>query len=154
STVTGDTIPAHEAFVVIDKVAGKIVDKTLRPTAETSRYYIIYLANDQLSIAAPNVGVLSQEDDRGNGDVDPEDIHNLYWVPRISRILGTEQAETPAALAARIFLRSGSLNAYVFNEYLQDFVTELGGAPLHEQAVAQAIDWHHVALPSIFFQFT
>jgi hypothetical protein len=142
SSVTGDDIPPHEAFLVTSEDYD-IIDKSGNPWVTTENGYRIvylgYLGLDQMSVRGAQGRVRATEIDRQDNCPDGETA-NMYWVPRMSRVLKTYSPEQPIPLAARLQLAGGDIQAYVVDGYIWEFKEKSGGA-YHTQAIAQIVDW-------------
>jgi hypothetical protein len=144
TTNTNEAIPPHEAFLVVS-TDYDIIDYSGRryeiATYIDKRYRIIYLDNDELAVRNTTFGkVTAKEFDPGD-PCQKGDSDNLYWLPRISRLLKFTPQEQPVAPAGRMALSGGHLYAYVMNTYQWEFKETASSAAYQTQALAQILDW-------------
>ena len=155
SSGTNEPIPPHEAFLVLN-AKYDIIDKSGREYAFASYdgelYRIIYLDDDKLRVRGLSGRVRANEYD----SADPcqyADYENLYWVPRISRLLGAKHREQPIPLAAKMTVADGRMLCYVASRYIWDFKEDAGGPAYVTQAIAQIVDWQFSMGSSVVIDF-
>jgi hypothetical protein len=155
STGTKEPIPHHEAFLVLN-AEYDVIDESKRQYTFASydgqMYRIIYLDDDDLRIRGIAGKVRGSESEVAS-PCQGTDYENLYWIPRLSRILRSTHPEQPIPLAARVRLAGGRMLAYVAGRYIWDFKETENDPPYHTQAIAQIVDWQFSMGGSLVIDF-
>jgi hypothetical protein len=143
-----NTIPEHEAFLIVDPdlVLQNLTGQTLK--VETTNLelsngkYIVNLANEELSFvdSGPAPIVAINKDPKKDCPATEEDERNLFWIPSISRVANYSGKRRDVPLSSRVDIKGGYIDARIADHAVHQFAGKDGKVE-YEQAIAQIVDW-------------
>jgi hypothetical protein len=142
AAVTGELIPNHCPFIVIDRDVLNVVTGPSQYSDHTNganlRLYVLPLGTELHVEGLTGSGATATETPETSCQ---QTEGNFYYVPRLANLLLPE-ACTPkvVGVAAAYQVNAGEFFAWVLNGYYQDF-RGIDGKSHLKQRVAQAADW-------------